>query len=134
MITIVIFIGGILLGILIETSNSNKISNLYTQSEISLTDTTTVSRLSEDMTLNCDSIKQANINLANKIYEEAKNLEKYEDSGKLTENLKLLHKKYDILRTILWTSNIKSLERCDNYNLIVFEGKKQITSVPIRNT
>ena len=119
-ITIVIFLAGLLLGILIETSNSNKISNLYLQSEISLTDAMATSRLSEDFEFDCNSIKNTNINFANQIYEEAKLLEEYESSGKLTSGMKLLHKKYDLLRTILWTSNQDSLERCDNYELIVY--------------
>ena len=34
--------------------------------------------------------------------------------------MKLLHKKYDLLRTILWMSNQESLSKCDNYNLIVY--------------
>ena len=118
--TIVIFLAGIFLGILIETSNSNKISNLYLQSEISLTDAMTTLRLTEDFSFNCDVIKQNNINFADQIYKEAKLLEDYEESGKLTDSMKLLHRKYDLLRTLLWTSNQKSLERCDNYNLIVY--------------
>lgn len=120
LITIVIFIGGILLGILIETNNSNKINNLYVQSEISLTDAMTMSRLSEEFNFSCDSIKKGNIEFANRIYEEARQLEKYEEAGKLTDNLKLLHKEYDLLRTLLWTSNQKSLERCKDYNLVVY--------------
>ena len=119
-ITIVIFLAGIFLGILIETGNSNKISNLYLQSEISLTDAMATSRLTEDFNFDCNAIKQGNIDFANRIYEEAQLLEKYEKSGKLTESMKLLHKKYDLLRTLLWTSNQNSLERCNNYNLIVY--------------
>ena len=118
--TIVIFLAGIFLGILIETSNSSKISNLYLRSEISLTDAMTTLRLTEDFSFNCDVIKQNNINFADQIYKEAKLLEDYEESGKLTDSMKLLHRKYDLLRTLLWTSNQKSLERCDNYNLIVY--------------
>jgi hypothetical protein len=34
--------------------------------------------------------------------------------------MKFLHKKYDLLRTLLWMSNDKSIERCDNYNLVVY--------------
>ncbi|MFH1290965.1 MAG: hypothetical protein ABIH79_00200 [archaeon] len=111
---------GLFLGMLIETSNSSKISNLYLQSEISLTDAMAVSRLTEEFDFDCDSIKQGNINFADRIYTEAKLLEEYEDSGKLTDNMILLHKKYDLLRTLLWTSNQNSLERCNNYNLLVY--------------
>ena len=119
-ITIVIFLAGIFLGMLVETNNSNKISNLYLQSEISFADTVASSGLIENSDFDCNIIKQNNIDFANRIYAEAKLLEEYEASGKLTEGMKLLHKKYDLLRTLVWTSNQKSLERCNNYNLIVY--------------
>jgi len=119
-ITIVIFLAGLFIGMLVETSNSSKIYDLYLQSEISLSDATATSRLIENRELDCPAIKEGNIEVANRIYEEAKLLELYEDSGKLTESMKLLHKKYDLLRGILWTSNQKSIERCENYNLIVY--------------
>lgn len=119
-ITIVIFLAGLFLGMLIEAGNSNKISNLYLQSEISLSDATATSRLIESRDLDCEAIKENNIKVANRIYEEAKLLELYEDSGKLTDSMKLLHKKYDLLRSILWTSSQKSLDRCKNYNLIIY--------------
>ena len=119
-ITIVIFLMGLFLGMLIETSNSSKISNLYLQSEISLTDAMAVSRLTEEFDFDCGVIKQSNIDFADRVYKEAKLLEEYEDSGKLTENMILLHKKYNLLRTLLWTSNQNSLERCNNYNLLVY--------------
>ncbi len=119
-VTIVIFLAGIFLGMLIETGNSNKINNLYLQSEISLTDAMAGLKLTEVSNLDCEALKINNINFANQVYEEAKLLEKYETSGKLTGGMKLLHKKYDLLRTILWMNNQDSLSRCDNYNLIIY--------------
>lgn len=119
-ITVVIFLAGLFLGMLIEQGNSEKISNLYLQSEISLTDAVATSRMTEKFTFNCDIIGKSNIKFANRIYEEAKLLEKYEDSGKLTDSMTFLHKKYSLLRTLLWASNQDSLDRCDNYNLIVY--------------
>ena len=119
-ITIAIFVIGLFLGILVEKSNSNKISDLYIKSEINLVDGSTMLRLSEDSEISCNIIKEENINFANEIYEEAKILEQYEASGRLTEGMKLLHKKYDLLRTLVWLSNQKSLERCDNYDLVVY--------------
>jgi hypothetical protein len=120
LITILVFLSGLFLGMLIETGNSTKISNLYIQSEISLTDAASTAQLSEGMNLSCEIIKEQNIQVANRIYEEAKLLELYEDSGKLTDSMKYLHKKYDLLRTLLWTSNDKAIKRCDNYNLVVY--------------
>ena len=120
LITIVVFLAGLFLGMLIETTNTSKVSNLYLQSEISLTDAAAASSLSEDKDIDCEIIKENQIQFANQIYQEAKLLEEYEASGKLTDSMELLHKKYDLLRTLLWTSNQKSLDRCSNYNLIVY--------------
>jgi hypothetical protein len=118
--TIAIFVIGLFLGMMIETTNSNKINNLYIASEINLVDATTLSQLVDEEDINCESIKKTKIDFANQIYEEAKQLETFEDSGKLTSSLKLLHKKYDLLRTIIWIASEKSLNECKNYNLIVY--------------
>ncbi len=119
-ITIVIFLAGLLLGMLAEISNTNKVSNLYLNSQISLSDAAATSSLLDNNSVNCEIIKKDNINVANRIYREAKILELYEDSGKLTDSMKLLHKKYDLLRALLWISNQKSLTRCKNYDLIIY--------------
>lgn len=119
-VTIAVFLAGLFLGTLMESSNSNKISNFYTSSEISLTDAMAVSSMVESKDFDCNSIKKNNIDFADKVYKEALLLEQYEDAGKLTEDMKLLHKKYDLLRTLLWYSNQNSLKRCQNYNLIVY--------------
>ena len=119
-ITIAIFLIGLFIGMLIETGNSNKISNLYLRSEIGLVDGTATLQISEDSNISCESIMESNINFANKIYDEAKLLEEYDASGKLSDNIKLLHKKYDLLRTLLWISNQNTLKKCDNFDLIVY--------------
>lgn len=118
--TIAIFVIGLFLGISMETSNLNKISDLYTKSEISLVDGMATARLAEDFNISCDVIKEENIRFADKIYEEAILLEDYEAQGKITDNMILLHQKYDLLRSLLWMSNQDSLERCNNYDLIIY--------------
>ena len=54
----------------------------------------------------------ANVKFADKIYEEAYVLEQYEDSGKLSDNIRLAHDKYDILRTFLWVNSIETSKKC----------------------
>lgn len=135
-ITVAVFLIGLFMGMLMETGNSTRINNLYLQSEISLTDAMATSRLTEEFDFDCDSIKRSNIDFADRVYREAKLLEQYEESGKLTDTLLLFHKNYDLLRTLLWTSNQKSLERCDNYNLLVYLYEYQsenITKKAIQN-
>lgn len=119
LVTVLVFLAGLFLGMLIEASNSTRVSDLYTQSEISLTDAASIVQLVEDKSLDCEVIKEKNIEVANRIYSEALLLERYEDSGKLTDSMKLLHKKYDLLRTLLWTSTEKTIQRCD-YDLVVY--------------
>lgn len=131
---IAIFVIGLFLGISLETNNLNKISDFYTKSEISLVDGMATTRLSEDLNVSCEVIKEENINFANKIYEEAKLLEQYEAQGKITENMILLHQKYDLLRTLLWLSNQDSLERCENYNLIIYLYQYNTENLQIQAT
>ena len=133
-ITIAVFLIGLFLGMLMETGNSTQINNLYLQSEISLTDAMATSRLTEEFNFDCDAIKQSNIDFADRVYMEAKLLEQYEESGKLTDTLLLFHKNYDLLRTLLWTSNQKSLERCDNYNLLVYLYEYQSENITKKAT
>jgi len=119
-VTILVFAVGLFLGMMIETNNSNKISQMYLKSEIGLVDGMAITILSEDFNYDCEVIKKNNIKFADRIYEEAIVLEDYENAGILTDNLKFLHKKYDLLRTLLWMSNQDSLQRCENYDLVVY--------------
>lgn len=119
-VTITIFLMGLFLGMLLETSNSSKISNLYTKSEISLVDGLATTILAEDLKIDCESLKQNNIKFADRVYEEALLLEKFEESGSLTDSMKFLHKKYDLLRTLLWMSNQDSLKRCNNFQMVIY--------------
>lgn len=119
-ITIAIFLAGLFFGVLMEQGNTEKVNNLYLQSEIGLTDAMTMSRLTNNFEFNCSIIKKNNIDFANRIYSEAKILEKYEESGELTNSMELLHKKYSLLRTLLWVSNQKTFSRCHNYDFVVY--------------
>ncbi len=119
-VTVLIFLMGLFLGMLIETGNSNKISNFYINSEIDLVDGLAILELSKDITITCDALKEENINFANRIYDEAVLLEEYESAGILTDNLKILHKQYDLLRTLIWIGNQEAFKRCNNYGMIVY--------------
>jgi hypothetical protein len=118
-IAIAIFLIGLFFGMMIEMIKSNTMSDFYANSETSLVDGLAISQLSTSE-FSCESLKNYNIEFADKVYQEAKMLEQYEDSGKLTNNLKALHRKYDLLRTLAWMSNTNSLEQCGNYNLVVY--------------
>ena len=104
-VTIIVFIIGIFLGISYEGRKLEEIDDYYILSEIFLMDSFALSKLVdvENTSLaDCEFLIDKNIEFADKIYNEAYLLEKYEESGKLSESLKILHKKYDLMRTLLW--------------------------------
>jgi len=119
-ITIAIFLAGLFLGMMLETRSSNKISELYISSEVNLADASTLSKLIGSKDADCEITREKSIEFANKIYEEARYLEQIESSGKLTDSLKLLHRKYDLLRTLLWIGTSESLENCNNFHSVVY--------------
>jgi hypothetical protein len=119
-VTIFVFLIGFLFGIYMEQNNFNKLSDYQTLSEVTLLDGMALVQLSEKEEIDCNVFKQSNIDFANRVYEEATILERYEESGKLTESIKILHKKYDMLRALAWISNSNALDKCQNFDLIVY--------------
>lgn len=122
LLTVVIFVLGLLLGVAIENSRLNDVNDYYAMSEISLMDIVALNNMFDLESNNCNALINSNLEFADRIYEEAKLLEKYEAAGKLTDNIKLSHKKYDLLRTFLWTNAIKTNQQCspNNFNVVVY--------------
>jgi hypothetical protein len=118
LLTLVVFILGMFLGIAYEGNKLNEINDYYDISEISLMDAFALSNLGSS---SCEILINAHLEFADKIYDEAFLLEQYEDSGKITDGLKLAHKKYDLLRTILWIETIKTLDTCEgNFSTVIY--------------
>jgi hypothetical protein len=120
-LTIVVFLFGLLIGIAYESTKSSEINEYYTASELSLMDVFALNSLINLNSQECDILTGANIDFANKIYEEAVVLEKYESVGKVTQEMEIVHKRYDVLRTFLWINTIKTSEKCDkDYSTVVY--------------
>lgn len=121
LLALIIFAFGIILGIAFENSRLEKIDDYYASSEISLIDSLSLSNLADLKNFSCSELITSNIEFADRIYDEARLLEKYEQSGDLTESLKVTHKKYDVLRTLLWINVMKTKERCkNNFSSVVY--------------
>ena len=121
LITIAIFILGLLIGISIEKSRLNTIEDYYSQSEVSLLDILALQGFLDSEEVSCDVLISENLNFADKIYAEARLLEEYESSNQLTESLKISHKKYDLLRTFVWQNLIQLENKCPGeVNTIVY--------------
>ncbi len=118
---LIIFWTGIILGVLFENSRINKIEEFYKQSETDILDIQLASDILNAYNFDCNFALYESISFADRIYEEAKTLEKYDASNKITEDMINLHKRYDLLRTILWRNTIMLQEKCPKkVNVVVY--------------
>jgi len=120
-----IFASGILLGFLIENFRTEKMQDLYLEAEIQLLDVKMQNEIfsvrEEIGEIGCDLLIQKNIEFADKIFEEALSLNKLEKSQKITENVKTQHKKYDLLRAMVWLNSIETRGKCNySYHDIIY--------------
>lgn len=114
LLTLLVFLIGILLGVLFEEKRVGTIEEYYIQSEVSLMDIFAYDNFVELDISECSVLINYNINFANKIYEEAILLEKYENSGKISKAMEAQHAKYDVMRTLLWINTMKTDKICEN--------------------
>ena len=134
LLTIIIFIFGMLIGANFERENLDNIEQFYAKSEVLFMDMFALNERinSED---SCEVLIDSNIQLANNIYEEAYALEKYESAGKITEGLKIAHRKYDMLRTFLWINSIDISEKCSgDFNTVVYLYEYQTKDLAVKAT
>lgn len=120
-LTIVVFLFGLLIGLGYESIKSSDMNNYYTSSELSLMDVFALNSLVSLNSENCDVLTNSNLEFADRIYKEAVVLEKYESVGKITEDMEVVHKRYDVLRTFLWINTIKTSEKCErDYSTVIY--------------
>lgn len=121
LLTVVVFIFGLLIGIAFEASKTTEVSTYYTNSEISLMDVFALNSMVNLNPQDCRVLTQANLEFADRIYSEALLLEKYESAGKVTKELEVVHERYDILRTFLWINSMETSQKCkENYSTVVY--------------
>jgi len=121
LLTVVMFIIGMYIGITFEDRNLDKAETYFSQSEISLMDITALNNLLDSETVSCEVLKQSNFDFANKIYREAQLLDLYEKAGKVTDDFLFIHRKYDLLRTLLWINAIEVKNKCEgNFSTVVY--------------
>lgn len=112
LLTGVVFVFGLLLGVAFEAGRVDKINEFYARSEVSMMDIFALSNIVDSGNFGCEELISSNIKFADRIYEEARVLDRYEASGRLSESIKLSHKKYDVLRAFLWINVMKTRENC----------------------
>ncbi len=121
LVTIFVFGTGILLGFMLENWRTSKISTLYAQSEIDLLDIRIQNEIYSLTEIDCEEAINENVVFADRVYSEAKLLEKHEKATKISQGIILQHKKYDLLRTLFWLNSIKIKNKCNaTYHNVVY--------------
>jgi len=122
LVTVFIFAAGIVVGIILENMRLGKVQGLYEQSEIDLLDIKLQSEIYSSGKFNCSVAIKENLDFAERVYEEAKILDRYEQASRLTEKLAIEHKKYDILRAVLFLNSLKIKKQCNSsyHNVVYF--------------
>jgi hypothetical protein len=119
--TILIFSLGLILGVAFENSRQDKINSYYEISQLSLMDMMNLGEIVSIDQNSCDDLISSSLNFADRIYEEARLLEDYGKAERLTEESELTHKRYDLLRTLLWINSLKVQRKCgDNFSTVVY--------------
>lgn len=118
---VLIFSTGILLGVWIESYRSSAIEEVFIESEISVLDSQLMGSVNEIFQVDCGVSRDEVFGLADRIYEEAKTLEMYDSSSQFTDTLSIVHRKYDLLRLMLWSQIVELDSRCgEDFNTVVY--------------
>ncbi len=121
LVTLLIFGIGIVLGIILENWRTGQVNFLFQKSEIDLLDVKLQSEIYAEGNFNCEFAIQENMDFADRIFEEAKILDRYEQASRLTGDIELQHKRYDLLRAILFLNSIRIKEYCNaSYSNVVY--------------
>jgi len=110
----IIFNIGIFLGYGLEASRINKINQMYLETDMALLDQRIQSEAGGIVEFSCTDLMAENIKFGDKIFQDAQQILKYEEANRINDEIKLQHKKYDLLRTMFWVNAMKIREKCNS--------------------
>ena len=116
-----VFFLGFLLGFVWESYQTCRMNDYYMQSELYLLDSIALNSVVDIRGFDCESLYNSYSVFADRVYQEAILLQKYEDAEKITEEMKIVHRRYDLLRTFLWANILKNSNSCkEKSNTLVY--------------
>jgi hypothetical protein len=71
-------------------------------------------RVVTDFNVNCDLATESVFQFADEVYEDALQLERYDAASQFGETFFILHRRYDLLRSLLWTESLELKRKCGN--------------------
>ncbi|MEK6760445.1 MAG: hypothetical protein AABX93_00825 [Nanoarchaeota archaeon] len=119
-VTMLFLLIGFVLGVYLEQIRTDNLSVAFYNSEVSLYDSFAITKIAEDGLASCSELNDVTTKFADRIYEEARELEKFDEKTKLTDSMKSIHRKYDLLRTMLWMNVIDVKTKCPEINYVVY--------------
>lgn len=120
--TLVVFNLGIFMGYMLESSRLDKINTLYSNAELELFDQMAQKEALGVLNLDCKTLVKENIKFGDKIFQEALQIQKYENANRISNDIIFQHKRFDLLRTLFWMNSVKIKQNCnsDYHNIIYF--------------
>lgn len=121
-LTFLVFNLGIFFGYMLESSRIGKINTMYLNAENELLDQITQKDALDVLDLNCDLLVEENIKFGDKIFNEALEIQKYEEANRINNDIIFQHKRFDLLRALFWMNSLKIKQQCnsDYHNLVYF--------------
>ena len=135
-VTIFVFVAGLVLGFHIELSNVDKSDSLIRSSEVDFLDQQIkFSILNSGINFNCENSKKDIFDFADQVYVDAVKFEEEDAQSKFTEEQRgILHKRYDLLRINLWIESLKLRENCNgSFHTILYFFDYSSPDVDIRS-
>ena len=135
-VTIFVFIAGLVLGFYVELSNVNKSDILLRGSEVDLLDQQIrLASLNNNLNFDCESAKKNIFSFADELYEDVAQYEEKDSQSKFTtEQRKILHKRYDLLRVSLWMEALEIKNKCnENFHTVLYLFDYASSDVEVRS-
>ncbi len=125
-ITVFIFLVGVMIGIWIDTIRTGSVENSIKESEIMWEDTRLlnmyINTISED---ECNIAFEENLAYNSRIYEYGKDIEKKIDANTFTPHVKEEWRKYNLLQFQFWLNSDELKEKCGyNYSNVIYLSRK----------
>jgi len=113
LVAILIFGIGILAGFVLENWRTGSIDLLSQKAELDLLDIKIQNDIFSFGEFNCEKAVIENLKFADRIFEESKILDRYERASRISEDIKVQHMKYDLLRTLLLMNSKIIKKQCN---------------------
>tara|TARA_Y100000310_G_C20628418_1_gene787224 strand:+ start:997 stop:1671 length:675 start_codon:yes stop_codon:yes gene_type:complete len=120
--TIIIFVIGVYLGIVLEESRLGAVQEEFDDLVIRWGDLRLQSYYYQSIDeISCEEAIDENLKFGDRVYEDGLLLEEYEQANRLTDKLEFEKKKYNLLKTEFYINSLVLKDKCNaNYDVLVY--------------